>query len=110
MGKIMLGLMCLVALGFSAQEQEYAPRISFKDIVQSQVGVVKKVMDLNEKVDELQKALAKLQKEHEQTYAKISQLENELSSKKTTTKPQEGQVNVPSSYIDLIDQAKSWVK
>jgi len=110
MGKIMLGLMCLVVLGFSAQEQEYAPRISFKDIVQSQVGVVKKVMDLNEKVDELQNALAKLQKEHEQTYAKISQLENELNSKKITTKPQEGQVNVPSSYIDLIDQAKSWVK
>ncbi|GAB6078034.1 hypothetical protein [Hydrogenobaculum acidophilum] len=96
----------------SNDQNEYAPKISFKDIVESQVGVVKKVMDLNKEVSELKTALAKLQEQQEKTYAKLSSIEQELKQKTKTTnsKTPKNTVSVPSSYQNLINQAKLWAK
>ena len=38
-------------------ENEYQPKITFKDIVESQIGVIKKVVDLNKKTKELSQNL-----------------------------------------------------
>jgi len=93
-------------------QNEYAPKISFEDIVESQVGVVKKVMDLNKEVSELRNALAKLQEQQEKNYAKLSSIEQELKqrAKTSNSKAIKSSVSVPSSYQDLIDKAKSWAK
>ncbi|WP_156769304.1 hypothetical protein [Hydrogenobaculum sp. Y04AAS1] len=93
-------------------QSEYTPKISFKDIVESQVGVVKKVMNLSKEVSELRTALAKLQEQQEKTYAKLSSIEQELKqrAKTSNSKAIKSSVSVPSSYQDLIDKAKSWAK
>ncbi|MGC8649559.1 MAG: hypothetical protein ACP5S8_01135 [Hydrogenobaculum sp.] len=115
MGKMKFVLMilaiCSVIENANAQN-EYAPKISFKDIVESQVGVVKKVMDLSKEVSELKTALAKLQEQQEKTYAKLSAIEQDLKQKTKTSnsKSIKSAVSVPSSYQNLIEQAKSWAK
>jgi len=115
MGKIRSVLMVLAVcsvIGNANAQNEYAPKISFKDIVESQVGVVKKVMDLNKEVSELRNALAKLQEQQEKTYAKLSSIEQELKqrAKTSNSKAIKSSVSVPSSYQNLIEQAKSWAK
>jgi|GEM_PF-1189368 len=115
MGKIRSVLMVLAIFGVvenANAQNEYAPKISFKDIVESQVGVVKKVMDLNKEVSELRTALAKLQEQQEKTYAKLSSIEQELKQRAKTSNSRaiKSSVSVPSSYQDLINKAKSWAK
>lgn len=115
MGKIRSVLMVLAIFGVvenANAQNEYASKISFEDIVESQVGVVKKVMDLNKEVSELRNALAKLQEQQEKTYAKLSSIEQELKqrAKTSNSKAIKSSVSVPSSYQNLIDKAKSWAK
>ena len=115
MGKMKLVLMVLAIFGVvenANAQNEYASKISFEDIVESQVGVVKKVMDLNKEVSELRNALAKLQQQQEKTYAKLSSIEQELKqrAKTSNSKAIKSSVSVPSSYQNLIDKAKSWAK
>ena len=115
MGKMKLVLMVLAIFGVvenANAQNEYVPKISFKDIVESQVGVVKKVMDLNKEVSELRTALAKLQEQQEKTYAKLSSIEQELKQRAKTSNSRaiKSSVSVPSSYQDLINKAKSWAK
>jgi len=115
MGKMKLVLMVLAIFGVvenANAQNEYASKISFEDIVESQVGVVKKVMDLNKEVSELRNALAKLQQQQEKTYAKLSSIEQELKqrAKTSNSKAIKSSVSVPSSYQDLINEAKSWAK
>jgi hypothetical protein len=115
MGKMKLVLMVLAIFGVvenANAQNEYASKISFEDIVESQVGVVKKVMDLNKEVSELRNALAKLQEQQEKTYAKLSSIEQELKqrAKTSNSKAIKSSVSVPSSYQNLIDKAKSWAK
>ncbi len=115
MGKMKFVLTVLAAcsfMGIANAQNEYAPKISFKDIVESQVGVVKKVMDLNKEVSELKTALAKLQEQQEKTYAELSTIEQELKqrTKASNSKTSKSSVSVPSSYQNLIEQAKSWAK
>ncbi len=115
MGKVKPGFMVLLAFGMvrvAIAQEEYTPKISFKDIVESQVGVVKKVMELNKKVKDLQNALTKLQEQQEKTYARLVSLEQELKQKPKPSNSNTGKssISVPQSYQNLIDQAKSWAK
>jgi len=111
--KLVLMVLAIFGVVENANAQnEYASKISFEDIVESQVGVVKKVMDLNKEVSELRNALAKLQEQQEKTYAKLSSIEQELKqrAKTSNSKAIKSSVSVPSSYQNLIDKAKSWAK
>ncbi len=113
MGKVKYVLLLLLGFCFiaKAQENEYAPKISFKDIVESQVGVVKKVVDLNEEVKQLKQAMANLEHQQEKTYEKLAQIENQLKAEnQKPSKTQNTSVSMPPSYQNLINQAKTWAK
>ncbi len=87
MGKIRYILLSLVSFCFIAKAQGngYSPKISFKDVIESQAGVIKKVINLNKKVKEqsnkvdiLDKNVSKLQTEQDTLSQKVSNLEKEI--------------------------------
>ena len=73
MGKvtIVLGLFVFSFLAFG--EGEYTPRITFEDIIKSQVGVIKKVKKLNKETKNIQKTL-------DENTKKVNTLEQDLSN------------------------------
>jgi hypothetical protein len=57
MGKIIFLLLVFIFPCLTMAENEYQPKITFKDIIESQIGVIKKVVDLNKKTKELNQNL-----------------------------------------------------
>ena len=110
MGKVsvvLLAMFCICLLA-KAKDNEYAPKISFKDVIESQVGVVKKVIDLNQEVKALEQKITSLQNQQKALKVELTNLESK-NQKKSSANIQ-NEISVPSDYQNLINQAKSWAK
>lgn len=109
MGKVKYVFLSFMAFSImaKAQNDSYAPKITFKDIVQSQVGVVKKVMDLNKEVKSLEKEVSYLKSQNQRLQQEISMLK---SSKSQTKVEKTQKIEVPKDYEELINQAKTWAR
>jgi len=84
MGKIIFLLSVFIFPCVAGAESEYKPKITFKDIIESQIGVIKKVVDLNKKAKKLSKNLEKEKKkvgDLEQNVTKLQE-QQQLFSKK----------------------------
>ncbi|MGC8649560.1 MAG: hypothetical protein ACP5S8_01140 [Hydrogenobaculum sp.] len=84
MGKIIFLLLIFIFSCVASAEGEYQPKITFRDIVESQIGVIKKVVDLNKKTKELSKNLEKEKKKVEGLDQNVTKLQEQqqLFSKK----------------------------
>jgi len=71
MGKIIFLLLVFIFPCLTMAENEYQPKITFKDIIESQIGVIKKVVDLNKKTKELSQNL-------EEEKKKVGNLEQDV--------------------------------
>ncbi|GAB6078033.1 hypothetical protein [Hydrogenobaculum acidophilum] len=93
MGKIVFLLFIFIFTCVASAENVYQPKVTFKDIVESQVGVIKKVVDLNkktkelsnnfqkekEKVENLEQNVTKLQQQQQVFSKKLKKLEEEVN-------------------------------
>ncbi len=123
MGKIKYAFLVFMAFSVMAKAQEhlpplrsmvkdpkndeYAPKITFNDVIESQVGVVKKVMDLNKEVKTLKKEVEHLKYQNNELQQEISMLKASTIKKSKKTSEH---IEVPKNYEELINQAKTWAK
>jgi len=92
MGKVVFLTIATLIFSYIANangENSYEPKITFKDVVKSQIGVIKKVMDLNnktkelnQKVNTLDQNVAQLQKQQQVFSKKLENLEKEVKDMK----------------------------
>ncbi len=87
MGKIKYLILSSMAFSIisKAQNNEYTPKITFNDVIESQVGVIKEVVNLKNKtkklsnnVKDIKKNMANLQTNQQKLSNKVSILEKEI--------------------------------
>ncbi len=112
MGKIILYLtLSITIFSYIANaENEYKPKITFKDIVESQIGVIKKVMDLNKQTKELSDNLEKEKKkvkDLEQNVSKLQEQQQVFSEKLSKLEKEVRDMKLNESIKGLILESKS---
>ncbi len=110
MGKIIFLLLVFIFPCIAGAESAYQPKITFKDIVESQIGVIKKVVDLNKKTKELSKNLEKEKKkvgDLEQNVAKLQQQQRAFSKKLKKLEEEVRDIKLEHSIKGLVVESES---
>ncbi len=91
MGKIIFLLIALILSCTANAKDLYQPKITFKDIIESQIGVIKKVVELNKKTKDLSNNFKEEKKKMENLEQNVTTLQKQqqLFSKKLEKLEQE---------------------